>query len=261
MLNGEDNADPALRPAGRASRSGSWTSRRASSCGAAASSLRANVYAMEFENEIALTGELSEIGLPVRRNAGRSHRRGVELDLAWHALAALRLAATAALSRNRIEDWTQVYDVYDAEGAWSGTERVRVHRDVRAAADARRCSSTAPSSGSPSSDARAPPRRAASWTRRSSTTPATPASARPSFFNLDLQASLSLARWVKRGEPRIRVQATNLLDDDRQLAGRLQLPLLRRATRPGGDDPRGHRLLLPARHPQRVRHARRAVLT
>ena len=35
------------------------------------------------------------------------------------------------------------------------------------------------------------------------------------FFNLDLQASLSLARWVKRGEPRIRVQATNLLDDDR----------------------------------------------
>ncbi len=38
----------------------------------------------------------------------------------------------------------------------------------------------------------------------------------PSFFNLDLQASLSLARWVKRGEPRIRVQATNLLDDDRQ---------------------------------------------
>ena len=44
---------------------------------------RADVYAMEFENEIALTGELSEIGLPVRRNAGRSHRRGVELDLAY----------------------------------------------------------------------------------------------------------------------------------------------------------------------------------
>ena len=37
----------------------------------------------------------------------------------------------------------------------------------------------------------------------------------PSFFTLDLQASLSLERWVKRGEPRIRVQATNLLDDRR----------------------------------------------
>ena len=37
----------------------------------------------------------------------------------------------------------------------------------------------------------------------------------PSFFDLDLQASLSLARWVKRGDPRVRVQATNVLDDHR----------------------------------------------
>jgi hypothetical protein len=38
----------------------------------------------------------------------------------------------------------------------------------------------------------------------------------PSFFTLDAQASVSLARFVKRGEPRVRVQATNLLDDERQ---------------------------------------------
>jgi hypothetical protein len=37
----------------------------------------------------------------------------------------------------------------------------------------------------------------------------------PSWFSLDAQAALSLGRWVKRGEPRIRVQATNLLDDHR----------------------------------------------
>ena len=41
--------------------------------------LQANVYAMEFSNEIALTGELSEIGLPLRRNVDDSYRRGVEL--------------------------------------------------------------------------------------------------------------------------------------------------------------------------------------
>ena len=89
MLNGEDNASLALRPLGRASPSGWWTSRRESSCAAAALTARADVYAMEFENEIALTGELSEIGLPVRRNAGRSHRRGVELDLVYTPSAAL----------------------------------------------------------------------------------------------------------------------------------------------------------------------------
>jgi len=37
----------------------------------------------------------------------------------------------------------------------------------------------------------------------------------PSYFNLDLQASLSLRKLVHHGEPRIRVQATNLLDDGR----------------------------------------------
>ena len=73
---------------------------------------------MEFDNEIALTGELSEIGLPVRRNVGRSHRRGVELDLGYvlsPPLAPRRERPT--FSRNRIVAWTQYYDVYDADGA------------------------------------------------------------------------------------------------------------------------------------------------
>ena len=39
--------------------------------------LQANVYAMEFTDEIALSGELSEIGLPLRRNVDDSYRRGL----------------------------------------------------------------------------------------------------------------------------------------------------------------------------------------
>jgi len=37
-----------------------------------------SLYAMEFRDEIALTGELSEIGLPLRRNVEQSSRRGIE---------------------------------------------------------------------------------------------------------------------------------------------------------------------------------------
>jgi iron complex outermembrane receptor protein len=173
---------------------------------------RADVYAMEFENEIALTGELSEIGLPVRRNAGRSHRRGVELDLAYAPSPRWRFATTAALSRNRIDSWTQVYDVYDADGAWVETTSV-VHPDVEPLLT---------------------PTVLVNGTVEWKPTPAAglllagrfvdeaqldntgnPAFRTPSFFTLDVQASLSLERWVKRGAPRIRVQATNLLDDRR----------------------------------------------
>jgi hypothetical protein len=37
----------------------------------------------------------------------------------------------------------------------------------------------------------------------------------PSFFGLDAQLTLGLSRLVERGEPRLRVQVTNLLDDHR----------------------------------------------
>ena len=42
-----------------------------------------SLYAMEFRDEIALTGELSEIGLPLRRNVEKSSRRGIEWDVTW----------------------------------------------------------------------------------------------------------------------------------------------------------------------------------
>jgi iron complex outermembrane receptor protein len=176
-------------------------------------SLRANVYAMEFDNEIALTGELSEIGLPVRRNAGRSHRRGVEVDLDYTLSKRLRLAATAALSRNRIEEWTQVYDVYDAESTWSGTEAV-TYRDVEPLLTPT-VLLNASVEWTPSSDVGLLlGGRFVDAAQLDNT--GNPGFRTPSFFNLDLRASVSLARWVKRGEPRIRMQATNLLDDDRQ---------------------------------------------
>ncbi len=72
--------------------------------------VEANVYAMEFRNEIAATGELSTIGLALRRNVDRSFRRGLELDATWRATPALRFRTSANVSRNRIGEWTQFVD-------------------------------------------------------------------------------------------------------------------------------------------------------
>ncbi len=91
--------------------------------------LAANFYAMEFTDEIALTGELSEIGLPLRRNVDESYRRGLEVDFRWQASPRWALLSSANLSRNRIEEWTQFYDVYDEAGAWIDSEPI-TYRDV-----------------------------------------------------------------------------------------------------------------------------------
>jgi iron complex outermembrane receptor protein len=79
-------------------------------------SISADVYSMNFRNEIAATGELSEIGLPLRRNVDRSFRRGIEVNGSWQIASTLRLRGNANVSRNRIHQWTQFYDVYDAAG-------------------------------------------------------------------------------------------------------------------------------------------------
>src|SRR5204863_544722 len=94
-----------------------------------AATLKANVYAMEFHHEIASTGELSDIGLLLRRNVDRSYRRGIELEGTWQATPSLRLRGNANASRNRISKWTQFYDVYDAAGNIIGSKPL-IHRDV-----------------------------------------------------------------------------------------------------------------------------------
>jgi iron complex outermembrane receptor protein len=215
MLNGEDNASLpydlwAVEPEEVVDAEAGVELRRGKLVG------RANLYAMEFDNEIALTGELSEIGLPVRRNAGRSHRRGVELELAWSPRDQWRLGATAAFSHSRLDQWTQVYDVYDADGAWVGSRPVTYADVPPLLTPAVLVNGTV--EWKPSGDLGL--FLAGRWVDAAQLdNTGNPAFRTPSFFNLDLQASVSLARWVKRGEPRIRVQATNLLDDERQWPG------------------------------------------
>ena len=210
---------------------------------------RANLYAMEFWDEIALSGELSEIGLPVRRNVPRSHRRGVELEVDWRASRQLRLRGTASLSRNRIAEWTQFYDVFDESGSWVESVSL-VHRDV-------------PPLLTPEVIVNASlewtPRDAVGlsatgrWVEAAQLDNTGNADFRtPSHFSLDGQLTLSLAGLVARGEPRIRVQATNIPGLRAHLAERLQLPLLSARIRRAGR-PRGHVLLLSARHAQPVR--------
>jgi iron complex outermembrane receptor protein len=66
----------------------------------------ANVFAMEFREEIAAVGALSLTGSPLRVNVGGSHRRGVEAELRWQPAAALAVDATFAFTDARIRRFT-----------------------------------------------------------------------------------------------------------------------------------------------------------
>ena len=178
-------------------------------------SLQANAYAMEFRNEIALTGELSAIGLPLRRNVDRSHRRGLELDAAWQAVPWLRLHGNANLSRSRIRTWTQFYDVYDEAGNYLESVS-QDHRDVRPLLTpgfvGNLGADWTPAKGlAISALGRYVAKAHLDNTNDEITTT-------PGFFDLDVVVSLDLGRFIKVAKPRLRVQVNNVLDNSRIFA-------------------------------------------
>ncbi len=68
-----------------------------------------NAYFMEFQNEIAATGEYNSFGYFKRKNASSSFRRGVEVSASVKALPWLLIYNNSSFSYNRIKQWNQTY--------------------------------------------------------------------------------------------------------------------------------------------------------
>jgi iron complex outermembrane receptor protein len=67
--------------------------------------LQANLFLMQFRNEIAPIGAINEIGYVLSKNVAHSVRRGAEGDLTWHVAPRLTTVATASLTDARIREY------------------------------------------------------------------------------------------------------------------------------------------------------------
>ncbi len=68
--------------------------------------IQADVYDMQFHDEITPIGALSYIGTPLRKNVNSSYRRGVEADATIRGIPHTLLSGNITLSRNRIQAFT-----------------------------------------------------------------------------------------------------------------------------------------------------------
>lgn len=92
----------------------------------------ANLYMMDYHNQLVLTGELNEIGEAVSANVPRSYRAGVELQGGFSLPCGLEWTANLTLSRNRIRDFKETIYGYDDE--WNDLPGVIVdHGDTHIA--------------------------------------------------------------------------------------------------------------------------------
>ncbi|MFA5850648.1 MAG: TonB-dependent receptor plug domain-containing protein [Bacteroidales bacterium] len=81
--------------------------------------LSANIYMMEYKDQLVPTGKLSETGYVIKENVPVSSRRGVELAAAWKPVKQLRIDANLTLSSNKIKNYTAWTDMYDNENDWN----------------------------------------------------------------------------------------------------------------------------------------------
>lgn len=66
---------------------------------------QANVFLMQFRDEIAPIGAINEIGYLLRKNVARSMRRGAEGDVSWQVTPRLTAVATASVTDARIAEY------------------------------------------------------------------------------------------------------------------------------------------------------------
>ncbi|PCE62750.1 TonB-dependent receptor [Sediminicola luteus] len=67
--------------------------------------MNANFYYMGYTDQLVLTGELNDVGAPLRENVGKSYRTGIELDVQWQLTDKWLWAPNLALSSNKNQDY------------------------------------------------------------------------------------------------------------------------------------------------------------
>ncbi len=95
--------------------------------GAGGTRLSANLYYMDYHNQMVQTGKLTDIGYKLMENVKDSYRAGLELEASvplWENKVVLD--ANATFSRNKINNYIAYFDLYDSPDnyGWVGQESV-----------------------------------------------------------------------------------------------------------------------------------------
>lgn len=94
-------------------------------------SAQANLYLMDYKNQLVLTGEVNDVGASVRTNVPDSYRAGIELQGTYQISRQLTWNANATFSRNKIREFTEVlYDYGPAFDEYNVITNVHRNTDI-----------------------------------------------------------------------------------------------------------------------------------
>jgi iron complex outermembrane recepter protein len=72
-----------------------------------------NLYNMNYDNQLVLTGKLNEVGAPIKENVAQSYRRGIEFIVGVRPAREFEWNANLSLSQNKIQNYVEYAANYD----------------------------------------------------------------------------------------------------------------------------------------------------
>ena len=75
--------------------------------------INANVYYMDYKDQLVLTGKINDVGAYTRINVPKSYRAGIELQLKYALNKKYNTSYSITFSQNKIEEFTEYIDDYD----------------------------------------------------------------------------------------------------------------------------------------------------
>ena len=75
--------------------------------------LNINLYHMDYNNQLALTGKINDVGAYTRTNVKTSYRQGIEIDGSYEVSKKLIFDGNLTLSSNKIIDYNEYIDNWD----------------------------------------------------------------------------------------------------------------------------------------------------
>lgn len=79
-------------------------------------SLTANLFFMDYRDQLVLDGRINDVGAYIRTNVPRSYRAGIEIEAAAQIGEYLTLSGNAAFSRNKVQEFVEYRDNWDSGG-------------------------------------------------------------------------------------------------------------------------------------------------
>lgn len=88
----------------------------------------ANVYWMNYKNQLVLNGQINDVGAYTRVNVDKSYRAGLELVASAACTKWFKVSGNVTFAQNKIKNFNEYLDDYD-----NGTQQIVAHRNTNIA--------------------------------------------------------------------------------------------------------------------------------